>query len=478
MAVSRVRKWWRRQRFAEDVEVPTVEARGTPGATVETYEQARAYVNGAGDVFPGADYGIALSGGGIRSASFCTGVLQALAEDGSHALERADYLATVSGGGYVGVSTQMLHHAQQPPEPPENAYDQDAPEFTWLKTKHRYLGRGWQLLGGALGFVARTALNIGTIGALVFLAGFWLGVVAEHLPIPEVQLYPAILVAAVGVALRQYSLPNSPLWRKTRRLAGCEPQNFAPSPGWRHALARGGSWTGAAILVACSVAVIAARTTDLDYIVVALLVFAVIGFVLQYYRAHWVRFLGVCLLEAAWVLGAWLLALVGARWDGSVVFVAVATVVVAAFLISTDQTITSPHQLYKERLASTFGIQRSGDVVANISYDTPTILDRWGGPYDGGEKVGPTLLVCATANVNDMDVPPAGYRSAHSCSRTTTSARPNSATGRRRSSGRRSGADWARTARSRRRWRSRGRRWPRRWGRAPGCRRSAAWRCC
>jgi hypothetical protein len=43
---------------------------------------------------------IALSGGGIRSATFCLGVLQAL--DRFDLLRRFDYLSTVSGGGYVG----------------------------------------------------------------------------------------------------------------------------------------------------------------------------------------------------------------------------------------------------------------------------------------------------------------------------------------------------------------------------------------
>lgn len=46
--------------------------------------------------------GIALSGGGIRSATFCLGVLQALAKAGL--LKRFDYLSTVSGGGYIGSS--------------------------------------------------------------------------------------------------------------------------------------------------------------------------------------------------------------------------------------------------------------------------------------------------------------------------------------------------------------------------------------
>ena len=50
--------------------------------------------------------GLALSGGGIRSATFCLGVLQGLA---SHdLLKKFDYLSTVSGGGYLGGSLSWL----------------------------------------------------------------------------------------------------------------------------------------------------------------------------------------------------------------------------------------------------------------------------------------------------------------------------------------------------------------------------------
>src|SRR5687768_7060375 len=44
--------------------------------------------------------GLAFSGGGIRSATFNLGILQALASLGM--LWRCDYLSTVSGGGYIG----------------------------------------------------------------------------------------------------------------------------------------------------------------------------------------------------------------------------------------------------------------------------------------------------------------------------------------------------------------------------------------
>jgi hypothetical protein len=44
--------------------------------------------------------GLALSGGGIRSATFCLGVLQGL--DRHKLLKKFDYLSTVSGGGFIG----------------------------------------------------------------------------------------------------------------------------------------------------------------------------------------------------------------------------------------------------------------------------------------------------------------------------------------------------------------------------------------
>ena len=50
--------------------------------------------------------GLAISGGGIRSATFSLGVLQRLAEKGI--LGKFDYLSTVSGGGYIGGSVSFL----------------------------------------------------------------------------------------------------------------------------------------------------------------------------------------------------------------------------------------------------------------------------------------------------------------------------------------------------------------------------------
>ena len=65
----------------------------------------RAHIgHGTGPVF-----GLALSGGGIRSASFALGLLQALY--GYGAFEKFHYLSTVSGGGYIGGALTYLRNA-------------------------------------------------------------------------------------------------------------------------------------------------------------------------------------------------------------------------------------------------------------------------------------------------------------------------------------------------------------------------------
>jgi hypothetical protein len=54
---------------------------------------------------PGSNVvGLALSGGGIRSAAFCLGAMQALATDKRKLIDKIDYLSSVSGGGYIGIS--------------------------------------------------------------------------------------------------------------------------------------------------------------------------------------------------------------------------------------------------------------------------------------------------------------------------------------------------------------------------------------
>ncbi|HSN32320.1 MAG TPA: patatin-like phospholipase family protein, partial [Ideonella sp.] len=81
--------------------------------------------------------GLAISGGGVRSATFGLGLLRGMARAGL--LPRIDYLSTVSGGGFVGamygrlVSRLGVHAAQA-----VLARD-ESPVLEWLRRNGRYL---------------------------------------------------------------------------------------------------------------------------------------------------------------------------------------------------------------------------------------------------------------------------------------------------------------------------------------------------
>jgi hypothetical protein len=73
----------------------------------EEQEQLRKDFNKSGNVWTG----LALSGGGVRSATFCLGALQAL--DNAGILDRFDYQSSVSGGGFTGLSW-LWYRRQRP----------------------------------------------------------------------------------------------------------------------------------------------------------------------------------------------------------------------------------------------------------------------------------------------------------------------------------------------------------------------------
>ena len=79
-----------------------------------TVGDPREFPTNAADAGPHVDnelIGLALSGGGIRSASFSLGVVQGLIKAGL--FNSIDYLSTVSGGGYTGACLSSLTHRCQ-----------------------------------------------------------------------------------------------------------------------------------------------------------------------------------------------------------------------------------------------------------------------------------------------------------------------------------------------------------------------------
>ena len=83
-------------------------------------------------------WGLALSGGGIRSATFCLGVIKSLAKNGL--LTRFDYLSTVSGGGYAGSALGRVFQAVGDPAKVQTELAKDDRLlWWWLRKNGRYL---------------------------------------------------------------------------------------------------------------------------------------------------------------------------------------------------------------------------------------------------------------------------------------------------------------------------------------------------
>jgi hypothetical protein len=136
--------------------------------------------------------GIALSGGGIRSATFNLGLLQGL--DQVDVLRHFDYLSTVSGGGYIGSFWSAWRMRQPDPQPPPAA---QAPTFPrradaepesqpvrHLREFSRFLAAKWGLfeietwqLFAALATAVVPVIGVG-IAIIALIMWFVLGVTA------------------------------------------------------------------------------------------------------------------------------------------------------------------------------------------------------------------------------------------------------------------------------------------------------------
>lgn len=139
---------------------------------------------------PNALAALALSGGGIRSATFALGVTQALAR--ADLLRHFDHLSTVSGGGYLGsaltwwlsgaagnsrpfgLAAANFPHGTDPPhgsEPPRDEDDQQQ-VLRYLRQRGEYLvpGGGITLFSGVAAVLRGIVLNLAVL-AVFLVAG-------------------------------------------------------------------------------------------------------------------------------------------------------------------------------------------------------------------------------------------------------------------------------------------------------------------
>jgi choline dehydrogenase-like flavoprotein len=126
---------------------------------------------------PDDTVGLALSGGGIRSATLCLGVLQALAQRGR--IKAVDMLATVSGGGYIGsflgrMFTRVPFNSIRPGERVEKVVgDVNSAENRWLREHANYISGGGRSDNEVnLGVIWRNLLGSHMSLASMFIAVF------------------------------------------------------------------------------------------------------------------------------------------------------------------------------------------------------------------------------------------------------------------------------------------------------------------
>ncbi len=115
--------------------------------------------------------GLALSGGGVRSAAFCLGAIQALDRWG--VFKKFDYLSTVSGGGFTGACLSSLYAKGDPSFPFRHSYGvPEGPVLRHLRNYSNYLApRGIMDYLKAPGLLLRGILaNLMIILPYVFLA--------------------------------------------------------------------------------------------------------------------------------------------------------------------------------------------------------------------------------------------------------------------------------------------------------------------
>jgi hypothetical protein len=316
---------------------------------------------------PGHDaVGLALSGGGIRSATFCLGVVQVLAQRGL--LEHVDFLSTVSGGGYTGsfLTTTLPEGAAA--DVVGGPHGPDPMPVAQLRANAKYLTSAnlWETWSKVTATVAGMLLNWTAPLFVVFLAA--LVAASVH---PERSLVrfwrPAFI--AVGAAIAVSFVIYGALTRRGPKatLAG----------GWTLAAI---SAIGAIIVVAWALtaghqalprwlamhwpisgaiaALIGAGPAIIRFAPVLRSPFArtVTLKVLLVMAAVAIPVLGLAAFYWAWDLGTAqvvTLPALGTRLGISVLLGATVIVgAVALFVI--DVNLTGPHRLYRDSLARTF----------------------------------------------------------------------------------------------------------------------------
>ena len=131
--------------------------------------------------------GICLSGGGIRSASFSLGALQAIQDS---RMPKPKYITSVSGGAYMAGAWQSMRSSV---EPDKRVFQERSPEERWVRHHTDYLVSSFSVVVGAIGaLLSGLVINLLILLALASVIILPLGWVMG-LPHPELRARTPIL---------------------------------------------------------------------------------------------------------------------------------------------------------------------------------------------------------------------------------------------------------------------------------------------
>jgi hypothetical protein len=176
--------------------------------------------------------GVALSGGGIRSASFALGALQALdaragIEGVDSGIEGVDYLSTVSGGGYIGcaLTAATQKNGGRFPFTNEKGTFEDPPAVRHIRDYSNYLmPRGFLDAVTAFGLIGR-------------------GLVANVLVVAPVVLFFVSLTLLIHRDVTRLQEPTILFWNIVDLARPVSPV----AAGWLHSLP--GFWVTVSLVV-------------------------------------------------------------------------------------------------------------------------------------------------------------------------------------------------------------------------------------
>ncbi|HEX6150780.1 hypothetical protein, partial [Nocardioides sp.] len=399
---------------------------------------------------------IACSGGGIRSASFCLGALQALMSKGIY--RKASAVIGVSGGGYLAAAFHMVGRNLPPESPPPFA--QGTPELALLRRSTRYLlPRGVEVFRGVMSVLYGVAVNIVNIAVALWLLAWVLGwYLAEYQVLPPdgdgqgrafdpatwwwaLALAPwaiAILVFVVVEKVCDRFVSMAEWRRETRTItrammaAGTASLVVMVMVPWSIAWVSNADDVGvigaalaqlvipdAAAQVPAALGMVGVVTTSL--LTLGRAVLTGLGRIgqensrterlLALVRVRVAPWLGTVIIVAAGYLALLRLTnkyATSAEWRTEWANALYLLAVVCIVRLLTDANRTSLHQFYRERLATAYLVERVDERTAQaMPGNRPLPVSEYAGARPDGVD-GPELVMAAVANVVDEEFVPTG----------------------------------------------------------------------